>query len=170
MQATIQKITPFLWFDSQAEEAVGFYTSIFKNSRTVSVARYGEAGAEASGRPEGTVMTLAFQLEGQDFVALNGGPYFKFTEAISFVVSCESQEEVDYYWQKLSEGADEAAQQCGWLKDKYGVSWQIVPTVLGALLSDPDPEKPGRVMAAMLEMKKLDVATLRRAFDGPGAA
>jgi len=141
----MQKITPFLWFDSQAEEAVETYISIFKNSRIVSVTRYDEAGAQAAGRPKGTAMTVAFQLEGQSFVALNGGPHFKFTEAISFVVDCETQDEIDHYWEKLSEGGDEKAQQCGWLKDKYGLSWQIVPRVLGKLLSDPDPKKSGRV-------------------------
>ena len=165
MQTNIQKITPFLWFDSQAEEAVGFYTSIFKNSKIVSITRYGEEGADASGRPKGTVMTMAFQLDGQEFVALNGGPHFKFTEAISFVVNCESQDEVDYYWEKLSGGGDEKAQQCGWLKDKYGVSWQIVPMELGELLNDPDPEKSRRVMNAMLQMKKIDIETLKQASD-----
>lgn len=161
----MQKINPFLWFDSQAEEAVSFYTSIFNNSKIVSIARYGKEGAKASGRPEGTVMTIAFQLEGQDFVALNGGPQFKFTEAISFVVNCGSQDEVDYYWEKLTEGGDEEAQQCGWLKDKYGVSWQIVPAVLGELLNDPDPEKSRRVMEALLKMKKIDIEALERATD-----
>ena len=159
MQTGIQKITPFLWFDNQAEEAVSFYTSIFKNSRIVSIARYGEEGAEASGRPKGTVMTIAFQLDGQEFVALNGGPIFKFTEAISFVVNCESQDEVDHYWEKLSGGGDPKAQQCGWLKDRYGLSWQIVPTVLITLLNDPDPERSRRVMKAMLQMKKIDIET-----------
>lgn len=163
MQTKIQKITPFLWFDNQAEEAVNFYTAIFKNSRIVRVTRYGQAGAEASGRPEGTVMTVAFQLEGQDFVALNGGPYFKFTEAISFVVNCESQDEVDFYWEELSKGGDPKVQQCGWLKDKYSLSWQIVPKELSELLSDPDPIKSQRVMKAMLQMKKIDIETLRRA-------
>jgi predicted 3-demethylubiquinone-9 3-methyltransferase (glyoxalase superfamily) len=163
MQTGGQKITPFLWFDNQAEEAVIFYISIFKNSRIVSVTQYGEEGAEASGRPKGTVMTVAFQLDGQEFVALNGGPHFKFTEAISFVVNCESQNEVDYYWENLSEGGDEKAQQCGWLKDKYGVSWQIVPTVLKELLGDPDPAKSGRAMQAMLKMKKIDIETLKQA-------
>ncbi|MRR34589.1 VOC family protein [bacterium] len=166
MQTSIQKITPFLWFDNQAEEAVNFYLSIFGNSRIVTIARYGDAGAEVSGRPNGSVMTVAFQLEGQDFVALNGGPYFKFTEAISFVINCSSQEEVDHYWEKLSEGGDEKAQQCGWLKDKYGVSWQIVPTVLDELLSDPDAEKSERVMKAMLQMKKIDIDALKRAYGG----
>jgi len=168
-QGVTQKITPFLWFDDQAEEAVSFYTSIFKNSRIVAMTRYGEEGAEVSGRHEGTVMTVAFQLDGQEFVALNGGPSFKFTEAISFVVNCESQHEVDHYWEKLSAGGDPKAQQCGWLKDKYGLSWQIVPTVLGELLSDPDPEKSRRVMKAMLQMKKIDIATLKQAH-GQGTA
>jgi predicted 3-demethylubiquinone-9 3-methyltransferase (glyoxalase superfamily) len=163
MKTGTQKITPFLWFDDQAEEAVSFYTSIFKNSRIVGVTRYGEEGAEVSGRPGGTVMTVAFQLDGQEFVALNGGPIFKFTEAISFVVNCESQDEVDHYWEKLSAGGDPKAQQCGWLKDKYGLSWQIVPAVLGELLSDPDPEKSQRVMKAMLQMKKIDIETLKQA-------
>ncbi len=170
MQPTIQKITPFLWFNDQAEEAVSFYTSIFKNSRIVSITRYGEEGAEASGRPEGTVMTMAFQLEGQEFVALNGGPYFTFSEAISFVVNCASQDEIDYYWDRLSEGGDAQAQQCGWLKDRFGVSWQIVPTVLGEVLNDPDPEKSRRVMKAMLQMKKIDIKTLKRAYDGHSTA
>lgn len=159
----MQKITPFLWFDSQAEEAVGFYTSVFKNSKIRSVSHYGEEGAQASGRPEGTVMTIEFEIEGQDFVALNGGPPFKFSEAVSFVVNCESQAEVDYYWEKLSEGADAQAQQCGWLKDKYGLSWQVVPTILTQLLNDPDAEKSRRVMKAMLQMKKIDIETLKKA-------
>jgi predicted 3-demethylubiquinone-9 3-methyltransferase (glyoxalase superfamily) len=164
MQASRQKITPFLWFDRQAEEAVSFYTSIFKNSKIVSITRYGEEGAQAAGMPKETVMTMAFQLDGQEFVALNGGPHFKFTEAISFVVDCDSQNEVDYYWENLSEGGDEKAQQCGWLKDKYGVSWQIVPAVLNELLSDPDPVKSGRVMKAMLPMKKIDIEALKQAY------
>jgi predicted 3-demethylubiquinone-9 3-methyltransferase (glyoxalase superfamily) len=163
MQTSIQKITPFLWFDTQAEEAVSFYTSIFKDSRILTMTRYGEEGAEVSGRPKGTVMTIEFRLWGQEFVALNGGPVFRFTEAISFVVNCESQDEVDYYWDRLSEGGDPKAQQCGWLKDKYGLSWQIVPTVLGKLLSDPDPEKARRVMKAMLQMKKIDIEALKQA-------
>ncbi len=170
MQTNIQKITPFLWFDNQAEEAVGFYTSIFKNSKIATVTRYGQEGAQASGRPKGTVMTIAFQLEGQEFVALNGGPHFKFTEALSFVVNCDSQDEVDYYWDRLSEGGDPKAQQCGWLKDKYGLSWQIVPAALGELLSDPDPEKSQRVMKVMLQMKKIDIKTLRRASAGKSTA
>jgi len=166
MQNRIQKITPFLWFDNQAEDAANFYASIFRNSKIVTMTRYSEEAAGASGRPKGSVMTVAFKLEGQEFVALNGGPHFKFTEAISFVVNCKSQEEVDYYWEKLSAGGDEKAQQCGWLKDKYGVSWQIVPAVLGELLSDPDAEKSRRVMKALLQMKKIDLKALKRAYDG----
>jgi len=159
----MQKITPFLWFDTQAEEAANFYTAIFKNSKIVSVARYGEEAAKASGRPKGSAMTVAFEIEGQKFVALNGGPHFKFTEAVSFVVNCQSQEEVDHYWEKLSAGGDEKAQQCGWLKDKFGLSWQIVPTVMVEMLQDKDPKKSGRVMQAMLKMKKLDIETLKQA-------
>lgn len=161
-----QKITPCLWFDNQAEEAAKFYAGIFKNSKILKIARYGEAGREAHGRPPGTVMTVAFELDGQTFTALNGGPIFKFNEAISFQINCETQEEVDYYWQRLSEGGDEKAQQCGWLKDKYGVSWQVVPTVLPEMMSDPDPQKSQRAMAAMLQMKKLDIEKLKRAYTG----
>jgi predicted 3-demethylubiquinone-9 3-methyltransferase (glyoxalase superfamily) len=161
----MHKITPFLWFDNQAEEAARFYTSVFKNSRIVNIARYGEAGAKASGRPMGTAMTVAFQLDGQEFVALNGGPHFNFTEAISFVVNCKTQEEVDHYWEKLSEGGDERAQQCGWLKDKYGLSWQIVPSVLGEMLQDKDARKSERVMSSLLKMKKLDIKTLKQAYE-----
>jgi predicted 3-demethylubiquinone-9 3-methyltransferase (glyoxalase superfamily) len=160
-----QKITPCLWFDSNAEEAVNFYTSIFKNSRIGKISRYGEAGYEIHGKPAGTVLTVEFELNGQAFTALNGGPMFKFNEAISLQVSCESQEEVDYYWEKLSEGGDENAQVCGWLKDKYGLSWQIVPTVLGEMLQDKDTEKSGRVMEALLKMKKLDIEILKEAYN-----
>lgn len=159
------KITPFLWFDSQAEPAASFYTSIFPNSRIENVTRYDAASAEVSGRPQGSVMTVAFQLEWQPFVALNGGPEFRFTEAVSFVVNCDDQEEVDYYWEKLSEGGDPAAQQCGWMKDKFGLSWQVVPKALGELLNDPEPVRAGRVMQALLRMKKIDVAALYRARD-----
>lgn len=157
----MQKITPFLWFDNQAEEAVNFYVSIFRNSKIVNVARYGDDAAKVSGRPKGSVMTVAFQLDGQSFVALNGGPVFTFSPAISFVVDCQTQQEVDHLWEKLSAGGE--AQQCGWLKDKYGVTWQIVPSVLGQLMSDPDPAKAQRVMQAMLQMHKLDIAALRQA-------
>ena len=161
-----QKIAPCLWFDDQAEAAVAFYTGIFKNSQVVNVSRYGEAGHEIHGKPAGTVLTVAFELEGQAFTALNGGPVFKFNEAISFQVDCETQEEVDYYWEKLSEGGDPKAQQCAWLKDKYGVSWQVVPRVLVEMMTDPDPEKSGRAMEALLRMKKIDIAELKRAYGG----
>lgn len=154
-------ITPCLWFDTQGEEAAAFYTSIFKSSRILHVARYGEAGP----RPAGTVMTVTFELDGQKFVALNGGPQFPFTEAISFQVDCRSQEEVDEYWSRLGDGGEEGP--CGWLKDRYGVSWQIVPTRLTELLDDPDPDTSQRVMRAMLEMKKIDVATLEQAASAP---
>jgi predicted 3-demethylubiquinone-9 3-methyltransferase (glyoxalase superfamily) len=161
----MQKITPFLWFDNQAEEAVDFYSSIFKKSKILKVARFSEAGAKASGRPKGSVMTIKFQLEGQEFVALNGGPYFKFTEAISFVVNCETQKEVDKFWKKLSQGGAEV--QCGWLKDKYGVSWQIVPTALIRMLNDKDDQKSQRVMQAMLQMRKIDIKGLEQAYIRP---
>jgi predicted 3-demethylubiquinone-9 3-methyltransferase (glyoxalase superfamily) len=156
----MQKITPFLWFDNNAEEAIKFYTSIFKNSKVGKVTRYGDVGPG----PKGTVMTAEFELNGQQFVALNGGPVFKFTEAISFVVNCESQQEVDEFWKKLSAGGQEV--ECGWLKDKFGLSWQIVPTILLKLLSDPDAAKSQRVMKAMLKMKKIDIAALQEAADG----
>lgn len=156
----MQKITPFLWFDNQAEEAMNFYVSIFKNSKILSINRYGE-GAPA---PKGTVMTANFLLDGQAFTALNGGPMFKFSPAISFVVHCETQAEVDEYWAKLSAGGKE--NQCAWLDDKFGVSWQIVPNALIELLSDPDPAKAGRVMQAMMQMTKIDIAALKRAYEG----
>jgi predicted 3-demethylubiquinone-9 3-methyltransferase (glyoxalase superfamily) len=162
----MSKITPCLWFDNQAEEAANFYTSIFKNSRIGRISRYGKEGFEIHGRAEGSVMTVEFEIEGQLFTALNGGPEFKFSEAISFQVDCESQEEVDYYWDKLSAGGDAQAQQCGWLKDRFGVSWQIVPTVLAGLLSGHDREKSERVMKALLQMKKLDIDGLQRAHAG----
>ncbi len=160
----MQKIIPFLWFDTQAEEAARFYTSIFPHSRIGKIARYDPASAKASGRSAGSVMTVEFQLEGQDFLALNGGPHFKFTEAVSFVVSCRTQAEVDRFWRKLSAGGQEV--QCGWLKDKYGLSWQVVPTVLGELLSDQDSAKSQRVMQAMLKMVKLDIRKLKQAAKG----
>ena len=162
----IQRITPCLWFDDQAEEAAAFYTSIFPNSRVVAISRYGEAGREIHDRPAGTVMTVAFELDGQRFTALNGGPVFTFNEAISLQVHCETQAEVDHYWEKLSAGGDPGAQQCGWLKDRYGASWQVVPAVLPEMLADPESEGSQRAMEAMLEMKKLDIATLERAFAG----
>lgn len=155
-----QRIIPFLWFDGRAEEAMNFYVSIFKNSRVVSVSRYGEAGPG----PKGTVMSAIFELEGQRFHALNGGPQFKFTPAISFFVTCETQREVDNLWQKLSAGGTE--DQCGWLKDKFGLSWQIIPSVLGKLLGDKDAKKANRVMQAMLKMKKIDIEQLERAYRG----
>lgn len=155
----MQKITPFLWFDGNAEEAANSYTSIFENSKIVNITRYGEAGPG----PKGSVMTVEFQLEGQDFIALNGGPQFKFTEAISFSVNCETQEEVDNFWKKLSEGGEEGP--CGWLKDRYGLSWQINPTVLGEMLNDADSAKAQRVMKAMLQMKKIDVKRLKQAYE-----
>jgi predicted 3-demethylubiquinone-9 3-methyltransferase (glyoxalase superfamily) len=161
----MQKISPCLWFDDQGEEAAKFYTSIFKDSKIGDVTRYGKEGYEIHGRQEGTVMTVEFEIEGQKFLALNGGPIFKFNEAISFQVYCEIQEEVDYYWEKLSEGGDEKAQQCGWLKDKYGVSWQIVPTILIKMLKDKDSEKSQKVMKAMLQMHKLDISTLKKAYE-----
>jgi predicted 3-demethylubiquinone-9 3-methyltransferase (glyoxalase superfamily) len=164
--ATIQPITPCLWFDNQAEEAAKFYTGIFKNSKIGKISRYTEAGREVHGQPAGKVLTVEFELNGQPFTALNGGPQFKFNEAISFQIMCRDQEEVDYYWNKLGQGGDPKAQQCGWLKDKYGLSWQVVPTALVELLGDPDREKSGRAMEAMLKMKKLDIAELERAFEG----
>jgi predicted 3-demethylubiquinone-9 3-methyltransferase (glyoxalase superfamily) len=162
----MQKITPCLWFDSNAEEAVKFYTAIFKHSKIGNISRYGEAGREIHGKPAGTVLTVEFELDGQAFTALNGGPVFKINEAISFQVNCESQEELDYYWEKLAEGGDKKAQQCGWLKDKFGVSWQIVPTVLGKMLQDKDATKSERVMKALLQMRKLDISVLRQAYEG----
>jgi predicted 3-demethylubiquinone-9 3-methyltransferase (glyoxalase superfamily) len=160
----VQKITPFLWFNNKAEEAANFYASIFKNSKIGSIARYGKEGADVSGRPKGSVMVVTFQLYGQKFIALNGGPQFTFSPAISFVVNCETQQEVDHLWEKLSEGG--ATQQCGWLQDKYGVSWQIVPTILGEMMQDKDEEKSERVMKAMLQMVKIDIQGLKRAYDG----
>jgi predicted 3-demethylubiquinone-9 3-methyltransferase (glyoxalase superfamily) len=159
----MQKITPCLWFDDKAEEAAKFYVSIFKNSKLGYITRYGEAGAEVSGRPKGSVMTVTFEIEGQEFVALNGGPHFKFSEAISFMVKCETQQEIDEMWEKLSQGGEKG--QCGWLKDKYGLSWQIVPPVLSEMLQDKDTKKSERVMKAMLQMKKLDIKTLKQAYE-----
>jgi len=154
----MQKITPFLWFDGKAEEAMNFYTSIFKNSKIGRINRYGDAGPV----PKGTVMSATFQLDGQEFMALNGGPQFKFTEAISFFVNCETQEEVDELWEKLSAGGQKS--RCGWLKDKYGLSWQIIPSALGEMLGDKDPEKSRRVMKAMLQMDKIDIKGLEQAY------
>ena len=163
---THARITPCLWFDDQAEEAAQFYTAIFEQSRIVAVTRYTRAGHDVHGRPEGSVMTVAFELDGQPFTALNGGPVFQFNEAVSLQVDCETQAEVDYYWDRLSEGGDHSAQQCGWLKDRYGVSWQVVPRVLLDMLNDADVECRDRVMAAVLSMKKLDIDELQRAYVG----
>jgi len=166
----MQKITPFLWYDHEAEEAANFYVSVFSekhldDSKIRKVSRYGKAGAEASGQPEGSVMTVEFTLAGQQFVAINGGEPFKLSEATSFVINCENQEEVDYYWNKLGEGGDEKAQICGWLKDKYGLSWQITPTVLMEMIQDEDAERAERVMKAMLQMKKIDIAEIKKAYE-----
>jgi predicted 3-demethylubiquinone-9 3-methyltransferase (glyoxalase superfamily) len=159
-----QRITPFLWFDHQAEEAAAFYVSIFDNSRVTGVNRYDDEGSKAAGRPKGSVMTVAFELDGQRFTALNGGPLFKFTEAISLVVNCQTQAEVDHFWTKLSAGGEEV--QCGWLKDKFGVSWQVIPTALMEMIQDKEPARSQRVMAAMLKMKKIEIEPLRRAYAG----
>lgn len=163
---SFQRITPFLWFDEQAEEAARFYTGIFPNSRITAISRYGEEGQEVHHRPPGSVMVVAFELDGQAFSALNGGPVFTFNEAVSLQVSCESQEEIDHYWNALSAGGDPKAQQCGWLKDRYGLSWQIVPRSMGELLQGADAAGAKRAMAAMLGMKKLDLGALRRAYAG----
>jgi len=162
----LQRIAPCLWFDDQGEEAAKFYTSIFPNSKIRMITRYGKAGFEVHSRPAGSVMTVEFELEGQRFTALNGGPLFKFNEAVSFQVYCETQEEIDRYWAKLSEGGDPKAQQCGWLKDRYGLSWQVVPAGLDEMFSDPESEAYQRVFTAMLKMKKLDIAALERAYAG----
>ena len=162
----LQRITPFLWFDTQAEEAATFYTSVFDDSRIVTVVRYPPVGQEVHGRPAGSVMTVQFELEGQSFTAINGGPHFRFTEAVSFVIACRNQEEVDYFWDRLAAGGDPRAQQCGWLKDRFGLSWQVVPTPLIDMLTDPDTARSQRAFQAMLQMKKLDIAAAKRAFDG----
>ena len=164
-QSLMQKITPFLWFDDQAEDAVNFYMSVFKNSKIGKIFRYTEEAAEKTGRPVGSVLTIEFEIEGQTFVALNGGPLFEFNESISFVINCETQEEVDYFWEKLTaDGGEES--QCGWLKDKFGLSWQVTPTVLIDMLHDKDPEKAERVMNAMLQMQKIEIPKLKAAYDG----
>lgn len=166
----MQKITPFLWYDNEAEEAANFYVSIFSKwhsdtSKIGRIIRYGKAGAEVSGRLKDSIMTVEFMLAGQNFMAINGGKSFKFSEAVSFIINCKTQEEVDHYWEKLTEGGDEKAQICGWLKDKYGLSWQVVPIVLDEMLSDKDPEKAERVMKAMLEMKKIEISGLKKAYE-----
>jgi predicted 3-demethylubiquinone-9 3-methyltransferase (glyoxalase superfamily) len=162
----INKIVPCLWFDGQAEEAATFYLGIFPNSKINAISRFGEAGHEIHGRPAGSVMTVEFELDGQSFTALNGGPLFKFTEAVSFQVFVDTQEELDRYWNYLTAGGDPAAQQCGWLKDKFGLSWQIVPKVMAKLVGDPTSAKSQRAMQAMMEMHKLDIAELQKAYDG----
>ena len=167
--SVIHRITPCLWFDNEAEEAARFYTGIFPNSRVVAIARYGEAGHEIHQRPAGSVMTVDFELDGVGFTALNGGPVFTFNEAISLQINCETQEEVDHYWTRLSEGGDEQAQQCGWLKDRFGVSWQVVPTVLNEMVRDHQSAASQRAMEAMLRMKKLDIRELQQAYEGEGA-
>lgn len=164
MPALQQRISPFLWFDTQAEEAAKFYTTVFDNSRIKRISRYGKAGQEQHGKKPGSVMVVEFEVEGQTFVALNGGPHFKFTEAVSFQVTCETQDEIDYFWSKLSEGGQ--AGSCGWLKDKYGLSWQIVPSALPQLLTDTDSAKSERAMIALMKMKKFDIETLQRAYAG----
>ena len=158
------KISPCLWFDHQAEEAAQFYTGIFKDSKITAISRYPEVGQEIHGKPPGSVLTVAFELNGQSFTALNGGPVFKFNEAVSFQIECETQEEVDYYWERLSEGGQEDA--CGWVKDRYGLSWQVIPTAFVDMISGPDPEKAKRVTEAMFTMKKLDIAVLQKAYAG----
>jgi predicted 3-demethylubiquinone-9 3-methyltransferase (glyoxalase superfamily) len=161
----MQKITPFLWFDNQAEEAAKFYTSVFKNSKVGKTLRYDEAAAKASGQPMGSVLTIEFEIEGQKFTALNGGPQFKFNESVSFVVYCETQDEVDYFWQKLTAGGGQES-ACGWLRDKFGLSWQVTPTVLIEMLHDKDPKKSERVMNAMMQMQKIDIKALNEAYAG----
>ncbi len=162
----LSKISPCLWFDDQAEEAANFYVSIFENAKITDIARYGEAGKEIHGRPPGSVMTVAFELNGQSFTALNGGPIFKFSEAVSFQIECEDQAEIDYYWEKLGAGGDPEAQQCGWLKDKFGLSWQVVPKMLPGMLSDPADPRSQRAMSALMQMKKLEIAALEKAYAG----
>lgn len=163
---TSHKLTSCLWFENQAEEAAKFYISVFKDGKISRIAHYTEEGFEVHGMPAGSVMTVEFEIGGQSFLGLNGGPHFKFNEAVSFVINCQSQEEVNYYWNKLSEGGDAKAQICGWLKDKYGLSWQVVPTILNDMMLDPDKNKANRAMAAMLKMKKLDIKVLEEAYEG----
>lgn len=164
MSSRFQRITPFLWFDHQAEEAANFYVSVFENSRIVTATRYNAESAAASGCPEGSLMTVAFELDGQAFVALDGGPMFRFTEAVSLVVNCQSQDEVDYYWSKLTQGGDETAQQCGWLKDRYGLSWQVIPVEMIEMFSHFDRAKVSKMTDAMMKMKKIDLNELRKAM------
>ncbi|MGH7480868.1 MAG: VOC family protein [Longimicrobiales bacterium] len=165
----MNRFAPCLWFDDQAEDAAAFYTGVFRNSKILAVSRYPEAGQEVHGRTAGSVMTVEFELDGQHFTALNGGPMFTFNEAISFQILCDSQKEIDHYWEKLGAGGDPKAQQCGWLKDRYGVSWQVVPREMGPLFEDHDSEESARAMKAMLGMKKIDIAELKRAYSGTAA-
>jgi predicted 3-demethylubiquinone-9 3-methyltransferase (glyoxalase superfamily) len=166
MSKRIHAITPCLWFDDQAEAAAHFYVGIFPNSKITAISHYGEAGKEIHGKEPGSVLTVGFELDGQGFTALNGGPIFTFTEAVSFQVTCDTQDELDYFWDRLSAGGDDNAKQCGWLKDRYGLSWQVVPVALMAMLTDPDTAAVQRAFTAMLQMKKLDIAALKKAFDG----
>jgi predicted 3-demethylubiquinone-9 3-methyltransferase (glyoxalase superfamily) len=170
VMSQLQRISPCLWFNDQGDEAAKFYVSVFKNSRIVKMSHYSEEGKEIHQRPIGSVMTVDFELDGHSFTALNGGPIFTFNEAISFQINCENQAEIDHYWEKLGEGGDPRAQQCGWLKDRFGVSWQVIPRILGELVDDPDREKADRVMHAMLQMKKIDIAELERAASGESIA
>jgi len=167
MQIAAKKLTPCLWFDTQAEEAAKFYVSVFKNSKITSISRFPDAGQDVHGKPAGSVMVVAFEIDGQPFTALNGGPQFKFDEAVSFQVACDNQEEIDYFWSKLSEGGQEGP--CGWLKDKFGLSWQVFPSALPKWLMDPDKARPARVMNAFMKMKKLDIAAIERAYAGEAA-
>jgi predicted 3-demethylubiquinone-9 3-methyltransferase (glyoxalase superfamily) len=166
MADRLQRITPFLWFHDHAEDAVKFYVSVFKNSRIGQITHYTKESSSASGQAEGSVMTIAFELDGQPFTAINGGPHFKFNEAVSFVINCDSQDEIDYYWGKLTEGGDPKSQVCGWLKDKFGLSWQVAPLGMDEMLNDPDSERGARAMKAMFGMKKIDLAALQAAADG----
>jgi len=163
---TFQRLTTNLWFDDQAEHAAEFYTGIFRNAKITGMSYYGEEGKEIHGRLPGSVMTVAFELDGTRFLALNGGPVFRFSEAISFIINCKDQQELDYYWEKLGEGGDPASQQCGWLKDKFGLSWQVVPLALEQMVSDPDRTKANRMMKALMKMRKLDIEKLQKAFNG----
>jgi predicted 3-demethylubiquinone-9 3-methyltransferase (glyoxalase superfamily) len=162
----MQTIAPCLWFDTQAEEAARFYVGIFRNAKLGRISHFPDSGQEVHGKPAGSVMTVEFTLDGQDFIGLNGGPHFKFNEAVSLTINCDSQQEIDHYWEKLGAGGEPRAQQCGWLKDKFGLSWQVVPSEMAKMMIDPDPQKVKRAFAAMMEMKKLDIAALRKAFDG----
>jgi predicted 3-demethylubiquinone-9 3-methyltransferase (glyoxalase superfamily) len=164
--ATMKKMTSCLWFDKEAEDAAKYYTSIFKNAKINRIARYGKEGQDIHGGKEGAVMTVEFELEGQQFLGLNGGPHFKFNEAVSFVINCDTQEEIDYYWEKLGKGGDPKSQQCGWLKDKFGLSWQVTPSIMGDMFNESPTDRTERVMKVMMQMKKLDIKELQKAYDG----